>query len=142
MARGSTNVQGEEQKKLDVLSNEIFLRMNEWGGHLAGMASEEMEAPIQLDGAATRAASTCWCSIRSTARNIDVNVSVGSIFSILRAPRPGRGRDVVEAGFPAARHDAGRRRLRDLRPVDDAGADGRQRRRRLHARPEHRRVRA
>ena len=72
----------------------------------------------------TRAASTCWCSIRSTARrNIDVNVSVGSIFSVLRAPtaratrRDGRGR------LPAAGRAPGRRRLRDLRPGDHAGAD-------------------
>ena len=36
------NVQGEVQKKLDVLSNEILLEANEWGGHLAAMASEEM----------------------------------------------------------------------------------------------------
>ena len=49
-----------------------------------------------------RAASTCWCSTRSTVRrNIDVNVSVGSIFSILRAPPEGveSGRDVTEADF-------------------------------------------
>ena len=37
------NVQGEVQKKLDVISNEILLEANEWGGHLAAMASEEME---------------------------------------------------------------------------------------------------
>jgi fructose-1,6-bisphosphatase I len=42
---GSDNVQGEVQKKLDVISNEILLDANEWGGHLAGMASEEMELP-------------------------------------------------------------------------------------------------
>jgi hypothetical protein len=42
---GSDNVQGEVQKKLDVISNEILLEANEWGGHLAGMASEEMELP-------------------------------------------------------------------------------------------------
>jgi fructose-1,6-bisphosphatase I len=42
---GSDNVQGEVQKKLDVIANEILLDANEWGGHLAGMASEEMELP-------------------------------------------------------------------------------------------------
>ena len=42
-AGGSVNVQGETQKKLDVLSNAYFTRLNEWSGHLAGMASEEME---------------------------------------------------------------------------------------------------
>ena len=42
---GSDNVQGEAQKKLDVLSNEILLEANEWGGNLAALASEEMEDP-------------------------------------------------------------------------------------------------
>src|SRR5690348_18255972 len=40
---GTGNVQGEAQKKLDVLSNEILLEANAWGGHLAGLASEEMD---------------------------------------------------------------------------------------------------
>src|SRR3569832_1926157 len=46
-AGGSINVQGEVQKTLDVMSNDAFLRINEWGGHLAGMASEEMDEPYQ-----------------------------------------------------------------------------------------------
>ena len=37
------NVQGEIQKKLDVISNEVLIEANEWGGHLAAMASEEMD---------------------------------------------------------------------------------------------------
>ena len=45
---GTGNVQGEEQKTLDVLSNNMFLRANEWGGHLAGMVSEELEKPYTL----------------------------------------------------------------------------------------------
>ena len=44
----SGNVHGETQKKLDVVANEMFLRSNEWGGHLAGMVSEEMEAPYAI----------------------------------------------------------------------------------------------
>ena len=40
---GSENVQGETQKKLDVISNDIFINANKWGGHLAAMASEEMD---------------------------------------------------------------------------------------------------
>ena len=39
----SENVQGETQKKLDVITNDIMIRSNEWAGHLAGMASEEMD---------------------------------------------------------------------------------------------------
>ena len=41
---GSENVQGEVQKKLDVISNEVLIEANEWGGHLAAMASEEMDS--------------------------------------------------------------------------------------------------
>jgi fructose-1,6-bisphosphatase I len=44
-ATPTENVQGEVQKKLDVLANEILLEANEWGGHLAAMASEEMDDP-------------------------------------------------------------------------------------------------
>jgi fructose-1,6-bisphosphatase len=63
---GTVNVQGEEQKPLDVLSNQMFLRANEWGGHVAGMVSEEMEEVYHLP-TGIRAASTCCCSTRSTA---------------------------------------------------------------------------
>ncbi|HMX11488.1 MAG TPA: fructose-bisphosphatase class I, partial [Burkholderiaceae bacterium] len=38
------NVQGEVQKKLDVIANEVLIEANEWGGHLAAMASEEMDS--------------------------------------------------------------------------------------------------
>ena len=40
---GSENVQGETQKKLDIITNEVFIKSTEWGGHLAAMASEEMD---------------------------------------------------------------------------------------------------
>eukprot|EP01036_Dinobryon_divergens_P016147 gene16147-21883_t len=45
---GTGNVQGEDQKNLDVLANRMFLRANEWGGHVAGMVSEELEEVYQL----------------------------------------------------------------------------------------------
>ena len=98
---GSVNVQGEVQKHLDVLSNEIFIRMNEWNGHLAGMASEEMDAPKQIDGPYTRGKYLLVFDPLDGSSNIDVNVSVGSIFSILRAPQEvvDSGRDVTEADF-------------------------------------------
>lgn len=64
--QGTENVQGEMQKKLDVISNEILLEANEWGGHLAGMASEEMEKPYQIPGCFPRVP-TCWCLTRWTA---------------------------------------------------------------------------
>ena len=82
----SVNVQGETQQKLDVLSNDLFVRMNEWGGHLAGMASEEMEAPYPVPPHLPRGKYLLVFDPLDGSSNIDVNVSVGSIFSILRAP--------------------------------------------------------
>ncbi len=98
---GAINVQGETQKKLDVLSNDLFIRVNEWAGHLAGMASEEMTDPHQIPGKFPRGKYLLVFDPLDGSSNIDVNVSVGSIFSILRAPQEviDSGRDVVEADF-------------------------------------------
>ena len=98
---GEVNVQGEVQKPLDLLSNEIFIRMNEWNGHLAGMASEEMDDPRQIPQEYQRGKYLLVFDPLDGSSNIDVNVSVGSIFSILRAPQGvvDSGRDVTEADF-------------------------------------------
>jgi fructose-1,6-bisphosphatase I/sedoheptulose-1,7-bisphosphatase len=100
---GDTNVQGEVQKPLDVISNEVFIRTSEWGGTLAGMASEEMEAPYQIPQPYSRGKYLLVFDPLDGSSNIDVNVSVGSIFSILRMRLPEHerdpGRDVVEADF-------------------------------------------
>ena len=98
---GNLNVQGEVQKPLDVVSNEIFLRMNEWNGHLAGMASEEMDRPMQIPASYRRGKYLLVFDPLDGSSNIDVNVSVGSIFSILRAPPDvvASGRDVTEEDF-------------------------------------------
>jgi fructose-1,6-bisphosphatase I / sedoheptulose-1,7-bisphosphatase len=98
---GSINVQGETQKKLDVISNALFVRVNEWGGHVAGMASEEMEHPSQVPAHYPRGKYLLVFDPLDGSSNIDVNVSVGSIFSILRAPQAviDSGRDVIEADF-------------------------------------------
>ncbi len=95
------NVQGEAQKALDVVSNEIFLRTNEWSGQLAGMGSEEMAEPYQIPGKYQRGKYLLVFDPLDGSSNIDVNVSVGSIFSILRAPQDviDSGRDVTEADF-------------------------------------------
>jgi fructose-1,6-bisphosphatase I / sedoheptulose-1,7-bisphosphatase len=82
----SINVQGETQKKLDVISNDLFIRMNEWGGHLAGMASEEMEDPYAIPASYPKGKYLLVFDPLDGSSNIDVNVSVGSIFSVLRAP--------------------------------------------------------
>jgi fructose-1,6-bisphosphatase I/sedoheptulose-1,7-bisphosphatase len=97
----SINVQGETQKKLDVLSNDLFIRMNEWAGHLAGMASEEMDDAYQIPTQFPRGKYMLVFDPLDGSSNIDVNVSVGSIFSILRAPQEviDSGRDVTEQDF-------------------------------------------
>jgi fructose-1,6-bisphosphatase I/sedoheptulose-1,7-bisphosphatase len=97
----SVNVQGEVQKKMDVISNEYFTQMTEWGGHLAGMASEEMDEPYQIPETLQRGKYMLVFDPLDGSSNIDVNVTVGSIFSVLRAPQEviDSGRDVVAADF-------------------------------------------
>src|SRR3546814_383758 len=75
----SEKIQGEVQKKLDVLSNEILLEANEWGGHLAGMASEEMDNAYQIPGKYPKGAYLLVFDPLDGSSNIDVNVSVGKI---------------------------------------------------------------
>ncbi|HRI17671.1 MAG TPA: class 1 fructose-bisphosphatase [Burkholderiaceae bacterium] len=100
-AGGQTNVQGEVQKRLDVVSNDMFIGAAEWSGHLAGMASEEMELPYQIPSEYARGKYLLVFDPLDGSSNLDVNVSVGSIFAILRAPQEviESGRDVTEADF-------------------------------------------
>ncbi|MFZ6648053.1 class 1 fructose-bisphosphatase [Undibacterium sp. TJN25] len=83
---GSENVQGEVQKKLDILSNEILLEANEWGGHLAAMASEEMESIHPIPHRYPKGEYMLLFDPLDGSSNIDVNVSIGTIFSVLKAP--------------------------------------------------------
>jgi fructose-1,6-bisphosphatase I len=83
---GSDNVQGEVQKKLDVISNEYLLEANEWGGHLAAMASEEMELPHAIPNRYPKGEYLLLFDPLDGSSNIDVNISVGTIFSVLRCP--------------------------------------------------------
>jgi fructose-1,6-bisphosphatase I len=82
----SVNVQGEAQKKLDVIANEILLEANEWGGHLAAMASEEMEGPHAIPHRYPKGEYLLLFDPLDGSSNIDVNVSVGTIFSVLKCP--------------------------------------------------------
>ncbi|HTD02507.1 class 1 fructose-bisphosphatase [Undibacterium sp.] len=83
---GSENIQGEVQKKLDILSNEILLEANEWGGHLAAMASEEMESIHPIPHRYPKGEYMLLFDPLDGSSNIDVNVSIGTIFSVLKAP--------------------------------------------------------
>ncbi|MYN14763.1 class 1 fructose-bisphosphatase [Pusillimonas sp. TS35] len=95
----SENVQGEVQKKLDVMSNEILLEANEWGGHLAAMASEEMETIHLIPNRYPKGEYLLLFDPLDGSSNIDVNVSIGTIFSVLHAPHHTSGQDVAEADF-------------------------------------------
>ncbi|MDB5990238.1 MAG: fbp [Herbaspirillum sp.] len=83
---GSENVQGEVQKKLDIISNDILLEANEWGGHLAAMASEEMETIHLIPNRYPQGEYMLLFDPLDGSSNIDVNVSIGTIFSVLKAP--------------------------------------------------------
>ena len=83
---GTDNVQGEAQKKLDVIANEVLLEANEWGGYLAAMASEEMDDPQQIPHRFPKGEYLLTYDPLDGSSNIDVNVSVGTIFSVLRCP--------------------------------------------------------
>lgn len=83
---GSENVQGEAQKKLDVITNDIMINSLSWSGHLAGMASEEMDDMFPIPAQFPRGKYLITFDPLDGSSNIDVNISVGTIFSILRCP--------------------------------------------------------
>lgn len=96
---GQENVQGEVQKKLDVIANELLLDANEWGGHLAAMASEEMETIHLIPNRYPKGEYLLMFDPIDGSSNIDVCLSVGTIFSVLKAPAEVAGREVTEADF-------------------------------------------
>ena len=79
----SVNVQGETQKPLDLLTNEIILRHCDWGGLVAGMVSEEMEAPFQIPAEYERGRYLLVFDPLDGSANIDLNSATGTIFSVL-----------------------------------------------------------
>jgi fructose-1,6-bisphosphatase I len=94
---GSENVQGEVQKKLDIIANEVLIEANEWGGHLAAMASEEMDGIYVVPNRYPQGEYLLLFDPLDGSSNIDVNVSIGTIFSVLKMPEGDRG--VEEADF-------------------------------------------
>ncbi len=98
MGSASTeNVQGEMQKKLDIIANEVLIEANEWGGHLAAMASEEMEGIYVVPNRYPQGEYLLLFDPLDGSSNIDVNVSIGTIFSVLKKPEGARG--VTEEDF-------------------------------------------
>ncbi|MBN8505431.1 MAG: class 1 fructose-bisphosphatase [Burkholderiales bacterium] len=87
----SENVQGEVQKKLDIIANEVLIEANEWGGHLAAMASEEMDSIHVVPNRFPQGEYLLLFDPLDGSSNIDVNVSIGTIFSVLRKVTNTRG---------------------------------------------------
>ncbi len=107
---GETNVQGEKVKKLDVFANEQFIAALKAGGEVCAIASEENEEIIPIDSEVSKNAKyVVAIDPLDGSSNIDVNVSVGTIFSIYRRQTlsgPGaiedfmqRGTEQVAAGY-------------------------------------------
>ena len=97
------NVQGEMQKKLDIISNEVLIEANEWGGHLAAMASEEMDTIHVVPNRYPQGEYLLLYDPLDGSSNIDVNVSIGTIFSVLKKPEGDRGVEVDD--FLQAGHE-------------------------------------
>jgi fructose-1,6-bisphosphatase I len=85
-AVGTQNVQGEAQKKLDVIAHDVLVEANEWGGHLAAIASEELEKPYQIPHRYPKGEFLLLMDPLDGSSNLDVNIAVGTIFSVLRCP--------------------------------------------------------
>ena len=93
---GSENVQGEVQKKLDIIANEVLIEANEWGGHLAAMASEEMDSIYVVPNRYPQGEYLLLFDPLDGSSNIDVNVSIGTIFSVLKKPDATRAGTTIE----------------------------------------------
>jgi fructose-1,6-bisphosphatase I len=83
---GSENVQGEVQKKLDVIANDMLIAACEKTGLLAAMASEEMDHCYRIPENITKGDFLLLFDPLDGSSNIDVNVSIGTIFSVLKMP--------------------------------------------------------
>lgn len=100
---GTDNVQGEAQKKLDVISNDIIVKAMDHGGRLCAMASEEEEGIIPIPDQFKRGNYVLLFDPLDGSSNVDVNVPVGTIFSVLRRLSKGHGAgtlgDMLQPGF-------------------------------------------
>ena len=100
-ATGATNVQGETVQKLDVLANRILIRCVEAGGHVCVMASEENDEIIPIPAGYPHGKYVLMFDPLDGSSNIDVNISIGTIFSIHRrrtASGPGTVEDCLQRG--------------------------------------------
>jgi fructose-1,6-bisphosphatase I len=98
---GATNIQGEEQQKLDVFADEIIFQICDHTGRLCAMASEERDEFIQIPEQYKKGSYSLVYDPLDGSSNIDVNVSIGTIFGIYRCVDwhlRGRVEDVMQPG--------------------------------------------
>ncbi|MBZ0119036.1 MAG: class 1 fructose-bisphosphatase, partial [Sandaracinaceae bacterium] len=98
---GETNVQGEDVQKLDVIANKILIRCVEAGGHVCVMASEENEDIIPIPDRFQKGKYVLMFDPLDGSSNIDVSMSIGTIFSVHRrvtASGPGTAQDCLQPG--------------------------------------------
>jgi len=96
---GEINVQGEDVKKLDVFANNQLTGVLRHGISCAGIASEEIDDYVAFDDEVSKNSKyVCLYDPLDGSGNIDVNVSIGTIFSIYRRTTP-RGSTVIREDF-------------------------------------------
>jgi len=107
---GETNVQGEEVQKLDIFANNVLVRCVQQGGHVCVMGSEEIEDPIVVPPQYPKGKYVLQFDPLDGSGNIDINASIGTIFSVHHRKTPGNGpgsledclqpgKDIVAAGY-------------------------------------------
>ena len=96
-ATENINVQGEVQQKLDDIANTAFLRTFEHGRVVSALVSEELEHPAEIPGNAESGKYVIFVDPLDGSSNIDVNVTIGSIFSVYRRPADVRGTELAAA---------------------------------------------
>jgi fructose-1,6-bisphosphatase I len=101
---GETNIQGEIVQKLDEYANDAFLDAFAYGQLASEVVSEEMASPAQILGNATNGKYVIFVDPLDGSSNIDVNVTVGSIFSVHRRPTGRTGNDFIKALYLQGKH--------------------------------------
>lgn len=107
---GEMNVQGEEVQKLDIFANDTIVNCVQQGGHVCVLGSEEVEEPIAVPPQYPKGKYVLQFDPLDGSGNIDINASIGTIFSVHRRVTPGNGpgslvdclqpgRDIVAAGY-------------------------------------------
>ena len=135
---GTTNVQGEQVQKLDDFANSMIVSTVEAGGHVCVMGVRRSRSRFKSRRSIRRGMYVLQFDPLDGSGNIDINASIGTIFSIHRRltpdGKPGTLKDLLQPGTDISR------RLRDLRVVEHAGLLDRRPSRRVHVRPRCRRV--